>query len=116
MANYFGKRPIFAFCTLLLCVCYIWGATAQSFKSLLWSNIIAAFGGSASEAVAASMVNDLYFLHERAGKMSWYVNSISAGNTLGVSAPGQHTILMILTIVLLAFDLRLCGARSELGK
>jgi hypothetical protein len=31
------------------------------------------------------MVNDLYFLHERAGKMSWYVNSISAGNTLGVS-------------------------------
>ncbi|KAH0140778.1 MFS general substrate transporter, partial [Aureobasidium melanogenum] len=83
MANYFGKRPIFVFCTLLLCVCYIWGATAQSFKSLLWSNIIAAFGGSASEAVAASMVNDLYFLHERAGKMSWYVNSISAGNTLG---------------------------------
>jgi len=32
------------------------------------------------------MVNDLYFLHERAGKMSWYVNSISAGNTLGVSS------------------------------
>ncbi|KEQ89688.1 MFS general substrate transporter [Aureobasidium pullulans EXF-150] len=83
LANYYGKRPIFVFCTLLLCICYIWGATAQSFESLLWSNIIGAFGGSASEAVAASMVNDLYFLHERAGKMSWYVNSISAGNTLG---------------------------------
>lgn len=91
LANYFGKRPIFVFCTLLLCVCYIWGATAQSFESLLWSNIIGAFGGSASEAVAASMVNDLYFLHERAGKMSWYVNSISAGNTLGVSAIKRYS-------------------------
>lgn len=116
MANYFGKRPIFVFCTFLLCVCYIWGATAQSFKSLLWSNIIAAFGGSASEAVAASMVNDLYFLHERAGKMSWYVNSISAGNTLGVSASPTKCLLMILTLMSIAFDLRLCGSRSELGK
>ena len=85
LANYFGKRPIFVFNTLLLCVCYIWGATAQSFESLLWSNIVGAFAGSASEAVGAATVNDLYFLHERAHKMSIYVNSISAGNTLGVS-------------------------------
>lgn len=57
LANYFGKRPIFVFASLLLCLCYIWGAVATSFKSLLWSNIIAAFAGSSTEALGAAMVN-----------------------------------------------------------
>lgn len=59
MANYFGKRPVFVFASLLLAVCYLWGALAQSFESLLWSNIIAAFAGSSTEAVGVSTVNDL---------------------------------------------------------
>lgn len=60
IANYFGKRPVFVFACLLLALCYLWGALADSFESLLWSNIIAAFAGSATEAVAVSTVNDLY--------------------------------------------------------
>ncbi|KAI1859012.1 uncharacterized protein JN550_012274 [Neoarthrinium moseri] len=83
LANYFGKRPVFVFASLLLAVCYIWGAAAQSFQSLLWSNIIAAFAGSSTEALGASMVNDLYFLHERGAKMAIYMNAISGGNTIG---------------------------------
>jgi hypothetical protein len=62
------------------------------------------------------MVNDLYFLHERAGKMSWYVNSISAGNTLGVSTcMFSMSELLKLTILLIASDLWLRGSRLELG-
>jgi MFS family permease len=83
MANYFGKRPVFVFASGLLCVCYIWGAAANSFRSLLWSNIIAAFAGSSTEALGASIVNDLYFLHERGAKMGVYMNSIAGGNTVG---------------------------------
>lgn len=83
MANYFGKRPIFCFASLLLCLCYVWGAMAMTFRSLLWSNIIAAFAGSSTEALGAAMVNDLYFLHERSGKMGIYMNAISGGNTIG---------------------------------
>jgi MFS family permease len=82
-ANYFGKRPVFVFASLLLCCAYIWGACAQSFKSLLWSNIVAAFAGSSTEALGAATVNDLYFLHERGHMMSIYMNSISGGNTIG---------------------------------
>jgi hypothetical protein len=63
------------------------------------------------------MVNDLYFLHERAGKMSWYVNSISAGNTLGVSICMYFILgLLILTALSSASDLWLCGTRLELGE
>ncbi len=83
MANYFGKRPVFVFASGLLCVCYIWGACANSFDSLLWSNIVAAFAGSSTEALGASIVNDLYFLHERGAKMGIYMNFISGGNTIG---------------------------------
>ena len=83
MANYFGKRPVFVFASLLLTVCSIWGATARGFRSLLWSNIIGAFAGSSTEALGASIVNDLYFLHERGAKMGIYMNAISGGNTIG---------------------------------
>lgn len=57
MANYFGKRPVFVIASGLLCVCYIWGAVATSFGSLLGSNIVAAFAGSSTEALGAAMVN-----------------------------------------------------------
>ncbi|TID17432.1 MFS general substrate transporter [Venturia nashicola] len=83
VANYFGKRPVFVFASLLLCVAYIWGACARGFESLLWSNIIAAFAGSSTEALGAAIVNDLYFLHERGWYMGIYMNSISGGNTIG---------------------------------
>lgn len=83
LANYFGKRPVFCFASLLLCVCYIWGAAAKTFDSLLWSNIVGAFAGSTTEALGAAMVNDLYFLHERGAMMGIYMNAISGGNTIG---------------------------------
>jgi MFS family permease len=83
MANYLGKRPVFVFASLLLSMSYLWGALAKSFESLLWSNIIAAFAASSTEALGASIVNDLYFLHERANLMSIYMGFISGGNTVG---------------------------------
>ncbi|CAK7199148.1 hypothetical protein SEUCBS139899_001820 [Sporothrix eucalyptigena] len=83
IANYLGKRPVFVFASALLCASYIWGASAQTFESLLWSNIVGAFAGSTTEALGASTVNDLYFLHERGAMMGIYMNSISGGNTIG---------------------------------
>ena len=57
VANYVGKRSVFVLASGLLCVCGIWGAVATSFNSLLWSNIIAAFAGSSTEALGAAIVN-----------------------------------------------------------
>lgn len=83
VANYYGKRPVFVFACALLCACSMWGAVADTFKSLLWSLIIAAFAGSSTEALGASIANDLYFLHERGAVMGVYMNFISGGNTIG---------------------------------
>lgn len=57
IANYFGKRPVFVVASALLCACYVWGALATSFESLLWSNVVAAFAGSSTEALGAAIVN-----------------------------------------------------------
>lgn len=57
LANYFGKRPVFVVSSGLLCASYVWGAMAGSFESLLWSNVVAAFAGSATEALGAASVN-----------------------------------------------------------
>ncbi|KAK3395451.1 major facilitator superfamily domain-containing protein [Sordaria brevicollis] len=83
IANYYGKRPVFVFSCALLCACSMWGAVADTFKSLLWSLIIAAFAGSSTEALGASIANDLYFLHERGAVMGVYMNFIAGGNTIG---------------------------------
>lgn len=83
LGNFFGKRPVFVFASLLLCMSYLWGAVAQSFQSLLWSNIIAAAAGSSTEALGSSVVNDLYFLHERGTMMGIYMIFISGGNSIG---------------------------------
>lgn len=83
VANYIGKRPVFVFASGLLFATYIWGAQATTFDSLLWSNIVGALAGSSTEALGASIVNDVYFLHERGAKMGIYMNSITGGNTIG---------------------------------
>jgi len=64
-------------------VCAIWGASSKSFGSLLASTVVGGFGGGASEAVGAAIVNDLYFLHERGRMMGIYMLAISWGSSVG---------------------------------
>ncbi|RDW63686.1 hypothetical protein BP6252_11231 [Coleophoma cylindrospora] len=82
-AAYFGKRPSFLVACSTVFACAIWGAKAKSFNSLLASTVVGGFGGGASEAVGAAMVNDLYFLHERGKMMGIYMLAISWGSSFG---------------------------------
>ncbi|KAF2795534.1 hypothetical protein K505DRAFT_406906, partial [Melanomma pulvis-pyrius CBS 109.77] len=52
----FANGPCLCSCRFS-CLCYIWGACASSFKGLPWSNIVAAFAGSPTEALGAVTVN-----------------------------------------------------------
>jgi MFS family permease len=83
IAAYIGKRPSFLLACTIVFVCAIWGATAKSFNSLLASTVVGGFGGGASEAVGAAIVNDLYFLHERGKMMGIYMLAISWGSSFG---------------------------------
>ncbi|KAF2724697.1 MFS general substrate transporter [Polychaeton citri CBS 116435] len=83
LCTYFGKRPMFIISCFILWVCFLWGALSPTFDSLLASSIVAALAGASTETLTAGVVNDIYFLHERANKMSFYTIAISSGNTIG---------------------------------
>ncbi|KAI0386114.1 MFS general substrate transporter [Hypomontagnella monticulosa] len=82
-AIYFGKRPVFLLACAIDFIGAIWAAASPDFGSLLAASIFGGFGGGASEALGAAIINDIYFLHERGSKMSWYIISIAWGSSLG---------------------------------
>jgi hypothetical protein len=64
---------------------------ATSFESLLWSNIVAAFAGSSTEALGAAIVNVSCLLRLR---------DLSAGEGL----VGPFALMMVLQCFILVFD------------
>lgn len=109
LANYFGKRPVFVFASGLLCVCYIWGAVATSFNSLLWSNIVAAFAGSSTEALGAAIVNvslpvSFWAIGLQEGKRAWIQRAAASDSSVTwfsvqqcwASGPSNHRLGMCL--------------------
>ncbi|KAI1445499.1 MFS general substrate transporter [Annulohypoxylon stygium] len=82
-AIYLGKRPVFILSCAICFVGAIWAAASTRYGSLLGGCIFGSFGGGASEALGAAIVNDIYFMHERGTKMSWYIIFIAFGSSLG---------------------------------
>ncbi|KAI9813841.1 MAG: hypothetical protein M1827_003631 [Pycnora praestabilis] len=106
VALYLGKRPVFVVALLVLLLSNTWAAVSRSFGSLLGSRIVAAFVGSSTEALGAAIVNDIFFLHERSTKLSFYIICLSWGNSMGplccgftVSALGWRWYAWISTIL-----------------
>jgi len=57
----------------MLFVCAIWSAVAQSWGSLVAARIFTAIAASCGEALPATVVKDLFFLHERGWWMGVYM-------------------------------------------
>lgn len=56
-AIYLGKRPVFILSCAICFVGAIWAAASTSYGSLLGGCIFGSFGGGASEALGAAIVN-----------------------------------------------------------
>lgn len=87
-ARYFGRRPVFVFTSVLFFATLPWAATTHNWNSLLASRIIMAFAGSATEALPAAIVSDLFFLHERGFWMGAYSLFLSVGAAIGAIISG----------------------------
>lgn|ERR1700734_3492866 len=88
MAMYFGRRPIFVIASFGFFGTGIWCATATSFNSLVAARVLVIFFGSCSEGLAAAIVADLFFLHERARWMAVYIFFLVNGTTFGSIVSG----------------------------
>ncbi|CAK4034451.1 Arabinose efflux permease [Lecanosticta acicola] len=64
-ARKFGKRPVFILSSIFGLTGSIVGATATSFDGFLAARLIQGVSMTAYESLIASMLGDLYFVHER---------------------------------------------------
>jgi MFS family permease len=85
---YFGRRPVFLVASFGFFGTVIWGGAAQSFNSLVASRILCAFFASAGEALALSIVADLFFLHERGRWVGVFFFCLSNGPSFGSIVSG----------------------------
>jgi MFS family permease len=83
-----GKRPVLILSSAIFFASSIWATVAQSWGSLFGARIVQGFGASSSEALGPSVVADLYFLHERGGKVGFYTFMIGGGSALGGTFSG----------------------------
>ena len=57
-----GKRPVFLFSAIGLCLTCIWGAASQSWASFFAARVFQGFCVSAFEIIVPSAVSDIYFV------------------------------------------------------
>jgi Major Facilitator Superfamily len=67
-----GKRPVYLFCCLLLIGTSIWCALSKSYGSLLIARIIQGMAVSPVEVLPSATIVEIFFLHERAGRIGIY--------------------------------------------
>ncbi|PYI36166.1 MFS transporter [Aspergillus indologenus CBS 114.80] len=65
-ANYFGKRPVYLFTTLLVLISCCWAAAARSYTSLIVSRVFQGLGMGGFFALAGTAsINDVFAITER---------------------------------------------------
>lgn len=84
----FGRRPVYIFSALIVCVSQIICASAQSKETFTGGRILLGIAAAPFEQLPAVTVDDQYFIHQRGLGMSFYVLAISTGSFLGPVASG----------------------------
>ena len=77
-----GRRPVFLGSVLLLAITALWCALSDSLISHITGRNFLSMAAGQSEALVPMMVQEIFFLHERGTKISWFIsiqNVLSAG-------------------------------------
>ncbi len=70
-ARVWGKRHLYILGAVVVVLSSVWaGASGTNYHSLLWARIFQGVGLAPFEALVNASVGDLYFVHERGGRMA----------------------------------------------
>ncbi|KAL3479420.1 MFS general substrate transporter [Aspergillus californicus] len=78
-----GRRPTFLLSLLILTVCNIWSATANSYASLMASTVIGALASACGEAPVSAFAADLFRAENRGAALMVFHLGLSAGFFVG---------------------------------
>ncbi|CUM54898.1 unnamed protein product [Debaryomyces tyrocola] len=83
-----GRRFVYLLCTILVIVGNIIGSQAISVDYLYVSNLLNGFAAAPVDSLVEISTTDVFFQHERAEYLSWFVFALYAGSDLGPVACG----------------------------
>lgn len=83
-----GRRFVYLTCTIIMIVANIIGSQAKSIQVLYITNILAGFAGAPIDSLVEISTTDVFFQHERAEYLSWFIFVLYAGSDLGPVASG----------------------------
>ncbi|CUM50704.1 uncharacterized protein AC631_04959 [Debaryomyces fabryi] len=83
-----GRRFVYLTCTIIVIVGNIIGSQAISVEYLYVSNLLAGFAAAPVDSLVEISTTDVFFQHERAEYLSWFVFALYAGSDLGPVACG----------------------------
>ena len=92
ISNVYGRRPIFIFVTVIGIAAHCAAGAAQTWGGILAARAFVGVGTSAGMGIGASVVADLYFMHERGRYMGIYVVFVTNGAHLA-AVVGGYTAL-----------------------
>ncbi|KAJ4518965.1 hypothetical protein HRR78_001055 [Exophiala dermatitidis] len=88
-SDIFGRRPTLLVCALISLASCIWQALAKSYHSFLGARVLAGLGPAANESIMATVVADLYFLHQRGRYVGVYFWCYFVGLMIGPIISGN---------------------------
>lgn len=78
----FGKRPVYLVGSLIFVCTAVWCAVSPSLDSLLIARVFQGIALSPTECLASATITELFFLHERAYRISIYTLLVLGGKNL----------------------------------
>ena len=83
-----GRRCVYLFCTVLVTFGNLLVSQATGVQHLYGSNIMCGFAAAPVDSLVEISTTDVFFQHERAEYLSWFILSLYAGSDLGPVACG----------------------------
>lgn len=83
-----GRRFVYLVCCLLSILANTVGATTKNINYLYVSNIFTGLAGASVDSLVEISSTDVFFLHERATKLSFLILALYAGSDIGPAISG----------------------------
>lgn len=83
-----GRRFVYILCSILAIIANIIGSRAKSIKYIYAAQIIAGFAAAPVDSLVEISTTDVFFQHERAQYLSFFILALYAGSDLGPVACG----------------------------
>jgi MFS family permease len=89
-----GRRFVYLSCSVVAIAANILGSQAHSVQVLYVVNLLAGFAAAPVDSLVEISTTDVFFQHERAAYLSWFILALYAGSDLGPVASGYIVAAM----------------------